>query len=431
MNMSETPITNALRQVGYEFIQLDAKMPQISASFRPDVLAWAANAEGKLVPWAVVEVKRSRKDQPPEIVLSALAKSRDLLGTVDHYAVINGKWYRADTGLRTITFVDGPEAPPYGGHGELDDVDLATALVTDRLWRWADQQRRAGRPEADYFYSSVPLELGPFHTEAKPEETSDLTDWFPASNEVLWEARRRAAVDFARRGREAGIFTSHPVIASAVAELSVAKLEQDVLDPFCGTGSFLWEAIDHAREHGCLPSRALGYDVSDRMVELARSIGSASPVPVEITRADAFTADLPRSGCVVSAPPLDLRISQAYELLDGTKTLDGEYAAVDRILRVLADRGRAVLQVSQSFTFKADGERFRRYIADHFRVAAVIGCPSGAVPGSSARTVLLVIDNAEPGPTFVAQLGQDWETQLAPEGAALEAALEHIDGARQ
>ena len=109
MNMSETSISNALRQVGYEFIQLEAKMPQISASFRPDFLAWAANAEGKLVPWAVVEVKRSRKEQP-EVVLSALAKSRDLIGTVDHYAVIDGKWYRADTGLRTIAFVDRPQA---------------------------------------------------------------------------------------------------------------------------------------------------------------------------------------------------------------------------------------------------------------------------------------------------------------------------------
>jgi SAM-dependent methyltransferase len=431
MNLNESSIRDVLRQVGYEFIQIDARLPKISASFRPDVLAWAANAEGKLVPWAVVEVKNSRMAQSPEFVLPVLAKSRDLLGTVDHYAVMNGSWYRADPGLRTFTPVDGPQSPPYGGYGELDDVDLATALVTDRLWRWADQQRREGRPEVDYFYSSVPLGFGPFQTETELEAPVGLVDWLPASKEVLWEARRRAAVDFARRGREAGVFTSHPVIANAVAALAVEKLHRDVLDPFCGTGSFLWEAIDHAREHGQQLTAALGYDYSDRMVELARSIGSALPVPVEITHADAFTANLPLSRCVVSAPPLGLRTPQPYELFDGTMTRDGEYVAVDRILRVLADEGRVVLHMGAGFTFRTSGEGFRRYVADQFRVAAVIGCPPGAVPGSGIRSVLLVIDNSEPGETFVAQLGEDWETQLAPRGAALEAALEHIDGVRR
>jgi type I restriction-modification system DNA methylase subunit len=258
-----------------------------------------------------------------------------------------------------------------------------------------------------------------------------LADSLPASKEVLWEACRRAAVDFASRGREAGVFTSHPVVANAVAALAVAKLQRDVLDPFCGTGSFLWEAIDHARQHGQRLNTVLGYDASDRIVELARSIGSVSPVPVEITHADAFTAELPLSTCVVSAPPLGLRIPQPYELFDGTMTRDGEYAAIDRILRVLADGGRAVLHVSAGFTFRPDGERFRRYVADHFRVAAVIGCPHGAVPGSGIRSALLVIDQAEPGETFIAQLGEDWEAQLAPGGAALEAAQEHIDGGRR
>lgn len=429
--MNEPSIRNALRQVGYEFIQFGARLSKISVSFRPDVLAWAANAEGKLVPWAVVEVKHSRTAQPPEFALPVLAKSRDLLGTVDHYAVMGGRWYRADAGLRAFTPVDGPEPPPYGGYGELDDVDLATALLTDRLWRWADQQRRQGRPDVDVFYSSVPLEFGPFHTETEGEASVGLADLLPASQEVLWEARRRAAVDFARRGREAGVFTSHPVIANAVAALAVVKLEGNVLDPFCGTGSFLWEAIDHDRDHGQRLSIAVGYDDSDRIVELARSIGSASPVPVEITHADAFTTDLPLSRCVVSAPPLGLRTERSHELPDGTMTVDGDFIAVDRILRALADGGRAVLHLGAGFTFRTNGERFRGYVADHFCVAAVIGCPPGAVPGTGIRSVLLVIDDAEPGETFVAQLGEDWETQLAPGGAALEAALEQIDGVQR
>jgi type I restriction-modification system DNA methylase subunit len=248
---------------------------------------------------------------------------------------------------------------------------------------------------------------------------------------VLWEAYRRAVVDFARHGREAGVFTSHPVIASAVAALAAAKLDSVVLDPFCGTGSFLWEAIDHAREQGQRLRHVLGYDTNERLVDLARFIGSVSPVSAEITCSDAFTTDLPVSKCVVSAPPLGLRTSQPFELLDGTITHDGEYVAVDRVLRAVDDDGRAVLHLSAGFTFRTNGERLRRYLASHFRVAAVIGCPPGAIQGSSIRSVLLVIDNSDPAETFVAQLGEDWVTQLATGGAALEAALEHLDGAPQ
>lgn len=61
-------------------------------------------------------------------------------------------------------------------------------------------------------------------------------------------------------------------------------------------------------------------------------------------------------------------------------------------------------------------------------MVALIGLPGGAVPGTGVRSVLVVIERAEPGETFVAQLGEDWESQLAPGGAALSAALAHIDG---
>lgn len=98
--MGALSVREALQQVGFEFIQIEPRLPKITTSFRPDVLAWAANTEGSLVPWAIVEVKRDQPKPPSEVTLSALAKSRDLLGTVDHYVVVNGSWYRADAGLR-------------------------------------------------------------------------------------------------------------------------------------------------------------------------------------------------------------------------------------------------------------------------------------------------------------------------------------------
>ncbi|MFF7717123.1 N-6 DNA methylase [Streptomyces sp. NPDC007988] len=422
--MSSEAIRDAFTAVGYQFVQLEPKLAGIKERWRPDVVAWAADASGTLVPWAVVETKQAREPIHPASGLSALARARDLLGTVDHYVVVNeAEWYRADAGLQRLVKVDGPEPPPNGGEGEIADADLLTSLLTEDLWRAASRVRDRGHSVIDFVFS--------------PQLTSNFTGfrtstgtWIRASRKALWQARRNAVVEFARRGREAGEFTSHRGIAKAVAQLAGNKLTSDLLDPFCGTGSFLWEAIDYAQEHDTGLSTVLAYDMNQRMVDLVRSIGEVAPVPVEIVQGDAFQADLSLTSCVVTAPPLGLRLDKPHDLLDGSMTKDADLVAIDRIVRVLDDGGRAVIQVPAGVTFRSSGEGYRRYLANRFRVAALIGCPPGVVPGTGVRSVLLVIENAEPTDTFVAQLGEDWEAQLAPGGAALEAALAHIDGGR-
>ncbi|MBM2617885.1 N-6 DNA methylase [Actinoplanes sp. LDG1-06] len=366
-----------------------------------------------------MEAKTAKTGSRPEVGLAALARARDLLGTADHYVVVDGTdWYRADAGIQRLVRVDGPEPPPYGGRGEIADVDFAVALLSDELWKVADRHRGGERPiDPEEF-----LKLAGFRTHTGA--------WVPIRKETLWQARRRALVDFERRGREGGLFTSHKTIARAVAELAGAKLTEDLLDPFCGAGSFLWDAVELAQRNGTGLRVARGYDLDRRTVDVARSIAEVSPVPVEVVAADALEADLPRSACVVSGPPFGLRFSEPHELMDGSKTRNGDSLLLDRLLRLLKPGGRAVLHLSLNITFRADVESYRRYLATHFRVAAILGLPNGAVPGANVRTVLMVVDASEPGDTFVAQLGEDWETQLAPDGAALQAALKHIDGER-
>jgi SAM-dependent methyltransferase len=420
--MSNLPIRDALVAAGYEFVQFEPRIPSVR-DWRPDVLAWAANTEGTLVPWAVVEVKRSFAAIYPEAGLSALARARDMLGTVDHYVVVDGsEWYRADPGLQRLTPVEGPTAPPYGGEGEIADVDLVTALLSDELWKAASRSRGEGFPVGDFdFNVAGAADLTGFQTASG--------SWVPVTNETLWRARRRAVVDFERRGKEAVLFTSHKVVAGAVAQLAGSKLTSDLLDPFCGVGSFLWESIDLAQEHGTGLNTVLGYDISQRTAKVARLIGDASPVPVEIITGDALRAELPVSTCVVSAPPFGLRLQEHHDLLDGSTTRDGDLVVLDRIVRVLANGARAVLQLPVGVTFRSNGERYRQFLATQFRVGAILGLPSGAVPGTGVRSVLMVIEKADPTETFVAQVGDDWEAQLAAGGAALEAALAHVEGA--
>jgi hypothetical protein len=423
--MSKETIRDALVAVGYEFVQLEPPTPGVKDNWRPDLLAWAADATTTLVPWAVVETAKSRDPIHSEAGLRALARARDMLGTTDHYVVVNDtEWYRADSGLRRLVQVEGPEAPPNGGEGEIADADLVTALLSHELWKAASRTRDRGLQTIDVaFNPAMALELTDFQTSTGSRVR--------VSQEALWQARRRAIVDFERRRKEAGSFTSHKGVSKAVAQLAGSRLTRDLLDPFCGAGSFVWEAIDYAQDHQMGLNTVLGYDVSQRIADVARSIGSASPVPVEIIMGDSIQADLPLSTCVVSAPPFSLRLQQKHRgLLDGSTTRDGDLVVLDRIVRLLGEGSRAVLHLPVGVTFRSNGEPYRHFLASHFRMAAILGLPSGAVLGSGIRSILMVIEKAEPTDTFIAQLGDDWESQLSPGGAVLEAALAHIDGAQ-
>jgi hypothetical protein len=418
--MSNESIYDALTAAGYEFVQFEPRIPG-TRDWRPDVVAWAADSQGALVPWAVVEVKTSSADHL-EVGLPALGRARDMLGTIDHYVVLNGtEWYRADPGIQQLTAVDGPVPPPNGGEGEITDIDLVTNLLADELWKAAARSRDEGWPVVDSHF-------GPDVAQGFTGFRTGTGSWMPVNKETLWQARRRAVVGFERRGKEAGLFTSNEAVAQAVARLAGSKLTWDLLDPFCGSGSFLWEAVDYAQEHGTGLRTVLGWDINQRTASIAQSIGDVSPVPVEIATGDTLREGRPPSTCVVSAPPLGLKLQEHHDLLDGSTTRDGDLVALDRILRLLVDGGRAVLHMPTAITFRSSAERYRRFLATHFRVAAILGLPPGAVPRTSIRSVLMVIDNAAPAETFITQLGEDWESQLAQGGAALEAALAHIDG---
>lgn len=409
-----------LRAAGFGLVQLEAPLDP-SSKVRSDVVAWAADRSGELVPWAVVEMK-SGQFKTPDLTLPALARCRDLLGTVDHYAVVNGQWFKADRSVRSFERVDGPTPPLHGPRGWLVDEGLATSLLLKSLWHHVDTERAHGG-RADYFF---PTGDDLAETTIPGIETAD--GFVPVRRDVLWQARRRALIEFASHaGRGEGeTMVSNPVIARATARLAGSAIGGTVLDPFCGTGSFLWAVMDRALKIGS-EAEFVGIELNGRLADLAGSIGQTASLLTTIVTGDAFEVELPSADIVLAAPPLGMRIREPRVLLDGSTTTDMAVAAVDLALKQLRPGGRAVIHVAAAFTFQHAAEHYRQYLAETHRVAALIGLPSGAVPGTGVRSVLIVIERSEPGETFVAQLGEDWETQLAPGGAALTAALAHVD----
>lgn len=410
-----------LRAAGFELVQFEPPLDP-SSKVRPDVLAWAANGNGDLVPWAVVDMKAGRF-KTPELCLPALSRSRDLLGTVDHYALVNGRWFKADRSVRSLKQVHGPTPPAHGVRGFLADEGLATSLLLKSLWREAEKQR-AGGVGVDYMFppadSMAEAAIPGIHT---------VDGFVPVRHDVLWHARRRALLEFASRSGKGESLASNPAVARVVAQLAGTAIGGTVVDPFCGTGSFLWAAMDLAL-HAEAPVEFLGIDLNERLADLARTIGQTAPMPTTIVTGDAFEFGLPTADVVLAAPPLGMPMREPHVLLDGSTTTDMTVAAVDLALKHLREGGRAVLHVGAGFTFQHATERYRRYLAAEHRVAALIGLPGGAMLGTGVRSVLIVIERGRPGETFVAQLGEDWETQIAPGGAALNAAMAHIDSDR-
>jgi N-6 DNA Methylase len=410
---------DALHALGYGFVQREPLLPR-SSGVQPDLIAWASDASGELVPWAAIEIK-SKKKTTPDRLLPALARSQDLLGTQDHYAVINGQWFKADRGVRVLEPVDGPAPPLYGTGGFLKNEELAASLLSTQLWRETDRQRFSGLREDNVFPDAVLYET------AIPGIQLSDDEFVPVDVDVLRRARRRAIIGHLVGGKSTGMYVSSPVIAEAVAMLVGEQLGGTVLDPFCGTGSFLWALIDRALQYDA-PAEFWGYEQNPMVAQAAEAIGRSERILTTIEVADAYEADLPNAQVVVTAPPLGVRLQKPHQMLDGSATTEGEAAAVDLSLRTLQPGGRAVFHLGVGFTFKTTLERYRQYLANEFHVAALIGLPSGAVPGTAIRSVLLVVGRAEPGVTFVAQLGEDWEAQLGRGGAALDAARAHLDG---
>lgn len=415
--LTRDDVRSKLRGAGFDLVQFEAPLDP-SSKFRPDVVAWAADNSGDLVPWAVVEIKPG-PFKNPELALPALARSRDMLGTVDHYVVVNSQWFKADRSVRSLEPVDGPTPPQHGPRGWLVDEGLAKSLLLKSWWHRVDVERARGARADDY--------LPPTDLLAKTSVPGIETagGFVPVRPDVLWQARRRALVEFAGNMGNKGAVVSDPVIARAMAELAGPVVAGIVLDPFCGTGSFLWAAMDRVLQDYA-SVEFFGVELNDHLADLASNIGQAAPLPTTIVNGDAFEVELPTADVALAAPPLGVRLREPRVLLDGSITIDTTVAAVDLALQRLRPGGRAVLHVDAGFTYRRAVEQYRRYLADTHRVAALIGLPSGAVPGTGVRSVILVIERGEPAETFIAQLGDDWETQLAPGGAALTAAVSHV-----
>jgi type I restriction-modification system DNA methylase subunit len=171
-----------------------------------------------------------------------------------------------------------------------------------------------------------------------------------------------------------------------------------------------------------------GAEINRETADLARALADVSPYDITVESTDSFTAGVHGvADFIVTDPPAGLRLASPYRIEGVGDTSDGDVASVDLVLKALKPGGRAVIHLPLGWTMRSGtASRYRDHLLETVRVVALIGLPSGAYPNTGIPSVLLVVDKGSAtGETFVAQLGEDWATQLATDGAALVAFHEH------
>ncbi|MFK0005083.1 N-6 DNA methylase [Paenarthrobacter sp. NPDC090522] len=412
-------IADQLHELGYPIVETEFRLPD-NMRAQADVVAWASDDMGELVPCLAIEIKRGQR---PETALPQLARVRSSLGTTEHYVVTDDGWFQAGQGLRTLQPVVGPPSARGLPRGTLKSIKLATKMMSRRVWALSDRSRnRHSR--------SSTLDAFVEGTSGSADGTQiQLTngELVTVDPDVLWHARRAVLTELAERDSAVGPLVSPKAVSTAIGSLVGDRLNGKIVDPFCGSGSFLWSLQERAAREGC-STETVGRDIDPHVLRAASLIGQSAPRRVTFQQGDAFSEDLPEADVIVTAPPMGLSLSHPYELANGDRTKQVDVAAIDASLRALKPGGRAVFQLAPGITFQKATASYRKYLANEYRVAALIGCPSGSVFASSIQSVLLVVDKMPAGETFVAQLAEDWETQLAPDGPVMLEALAYIDG---
>lgn len=415
MPRKEEVARRQLEQAGFDYVRSEIRSHGEKRKARADLVAWAADPDGEVRPYAAVEVLEKAVDSGRlDGALESLALVRDTLGTTAHFVYAGGQWFEADSGLREAHQLPGVPKPPSATPLTLADVEVATQLLNHRLWQLADFQRGQLRDAATAGLDALLDELAV--QQGRIQFGSHAVS-VPSS--VLWTAIQRVVRIGLARDRYSEN-TSSDDISLPMACL-LGEVEGVVYDPFAGLGSFLWAAGERAAAAG--RSTVLrGVDINVATVALAGRIAALSPYGPQLEAKDSF--EDPVDGIadfVVSEPPAGLRLPVRYSLAGAGDTNLGDVAAVDVALRALRPGGRAVLHLPAAWTFHAGAaQRQRDRLLEAANVVALIGLPPGTYAGTQIPSILLVVDNV-PGTTetFVSQLGQDWSAQLSPGGAAL------------
>ncbi|MGY1679885.1 HsdM family class I SAM-dependent methyltransferase [Geodermatophilus sp. SYSU D01176] len=412
-----------LSSAGYPLVLAGMPLTLRDRRYELDAVGFTSDKSGSLRPYVVIEVKGSARFDEQGL-LDRFALIRDVLGTRHHYVLAGDRWLAADPGLRGFAHVDSLPFPERTD-GVLQDRGLLSVILRARLWALSEQLRGGEAHPTLAAVRQLIADLTASGHGRLPLGGDQVVSVDPL---LVWQVVRDEIRHFLVRAPHFEEFLSPPSLAGPLVRLLGDTVPSSVTDPFAGLGSFLWAAADRTSAHGGVVELS-GMDVNASLVELGSAIAQLCPFPFRLELGNSFTAEVAPVDAVISQPPAGLRLPEPRLLASGDATRDGDLAAIDVCLSQLRPGGRAVLHLSRGWTFRGgEAARYRAYLAQNWRVAALIGLPSGAFSGTAIPSVVLVVDRAAPGETFVAQLEANWAAELDEDSDVLRACLAHLRG---
>jgi type I restriction enzyme M protein len=467
-----------LRELGFRFIKSEAKVSTRHRTTRADVIAY--RDEEKLIPYIVVEVKRhlsspvSLLDPPVQQAFSVAAALGD---EVRYLLITDGnrhRWFeRAAKGKSLVPL----STPPRALSEPLQDsiLDQSLTPVTDPeqfsniIWAMVEKLRTADPSTADVFIDvmkilvakvfdekrlasgdrsqfqfegsqadSVAETIGSLYEQAMAEfdlELHGTWQWAASPRKLLQAARiiepyaissvsPSVRGDFFReklRKFEDGIsrwerFSTPSPLARLLVGLADPQPRELVIDPACGAGGFVVEAVRHmwasAAESHCtatetLNGNVIGIEVQGQIFTMAvmnlilNDISSPKILQgdtLNSTELGSLNVALGAFDVVLLDPPIGNRIgdSSILEQFDLTRSniVSSEVLFLEQAVRLLTPGGRLSIIVPDSFLVSRRYEDARNWLLENTRLQAIISLPPGALLSTRAKVSVLFLEKS-------------------------------------
>ena len=195
----------------------------------------------------------------------------------------------------------------------------------------------------------------------------------------------------AERGQ---FFTPKPLV-ELMADLAVIGPEDRVLDPTCGSGTFL--VVAHQRG-----GNVCGVEIDPELVGLCRlNLKMHGVRPQAVRQADFFLEDDEGKWDVILAnPPFSVEINdplilRRHALSQGKSKMSSDHLFLEAAWRSLKPGGRLVAVLPHSILSNARHAQLRDWILDHYQRRAVISLPEGVFRpfgGTAARACIVSLE---------------------------------------
>ena len=370
-----------------------------------DLMAWAGDETGELVPDVVVEVKAKLRG-PLDGALAQLSRVAAVMGARRAF-FFDGGWHEADPTFTRFEDAGCPRPSLAAAHAR-----VPRHLIEREIWAMREQQRNHQHVARGIEW----VELVVRAAEGKPDTS--------LSRLCAGQSSRFALARILSKGAE---YLEVPTaLADAMARLLAPSGSVSVLDPTCKLGGTLLAVAE------VCPGAALqGWWPNQSVVHVASALGGLCGIRTELAQAsfEEVLAKHVAVDAVISVPPFGVRLREPVRIEDRSWSGDLDVALLDRVAGWLKPGGRAVVVVPPGLLFADAASALRRRLAAALRVVAIVELPGGVFESTKIPVAIVILERRPATETLVGRLRADWASQLSPTGEFFAAYQRHLAGA--